>query len=164
MLNFLYKHTALRSSFGIINLAIVGGQPKVMNLKQSLEVFIKHREEVIVRRSRFQLRKAEARAHILEGFRTILASLDEVIAIIRACNSREEARGRLKERFGLSDEQSQAVLNMQLGQLTQLDRLKIDTEYAELLKDIERLRGILEDVRKVRQIIKQDMTRIKKGI
>ncbi|MBV9868336.1 MAG: DNA gyrase subunit A [Abitibacteriaceae bacterium] len=162
VLNLLYKHTALRSSFGIINLALVDGQPKVLNLKQSLEAFIGHRQTVITRRSRFQLAKAEARAHILEGFRTILASLDEVIALIRASNSREEARNRLKERFGLSDEQSQAVLSMQLGQLTQLDRLKIDTEYAELIKDIERLRGIIEDVRKVRQIIKQDMARIKK--
>ncbi len=162
VLNLLYKHTALRSSFGIINLSVLDGQPRVLNFKQSLEAFIGHREKVITRRSAFQLKKAEARAHILEGFRTILASLDEVIALIRASNSREEARNRLKERFTLSDEQSQAVLNMQLGALTQLDRLKIDNEYADLLKDIERLRGILEDVRKVRGIIRQDMTRIKK--
>lgn len=162
VLNYLYKHTALRTSFGVINLALLDGQPKVMSLKESLQAFIAHREVVITRRSRFQLNKAEARAHILEGFRIILASLDEVIALIRASESREHARGRLKERFNLSDEQANAVLSMQLGQLTQLDRLRIDNEYAELLKEIERLRGILEDVRKVRQIIKQDMVRIKK--
>ena len=171
VLNFLYKHTALRTNFGIINLALVGGQPKVLSLKESLEAFIGHREEVITRRSRFQLRKAEARAHILEGLRAILASIDEVIALIRSSKSREDARNRLTnegvprkgaENAVLSEAQANAVLSMQLGQLTQLDQLKIDDEYADLLKDIERLKGILESALKVRQIIKQDMVRIKK--
>jgi len=179
VLNTLYKHTALRTSFGVINLSIVDGQPKVLTLKESLEAFIKHRQDVITRRSRFQLTKAEARAHILEGLRAILASIDDVIALIRSSQSREEARTRLmndgvpaRDEQGnaypdnrmvtLSELQANAVLSMQLGQLTQLDQLKIENEYADLLKEIERLRGILEDVRKVLQIVKNDMARIKK--
>lgn len=177
VLNFLYKHTLLRTSFGVNCLAIVDGQPKVLNFRDCLEVFIKHREEVITRRSAFQLAKAEARAHILEGFRAILASIDDVIALIRSSKSREEARNRLMNdgvparveagaapngMVTLSELQANAVLNMQLGQLTQLDQMKIENEFADLLKDIERLRGVLEDVRKVRAIIKNDMARIKK--
>jgi DNA gyrase subunit A len=177
VLNFLYKHTLLRTSFGVINLSLVDGQPRVLTLKESLEAFIKHRETVITRRSHFQLAKAEARAHILEGFRAILASIDDVIALIRSSQSREQARQRLMNEgvparssagaqpngvVTLTEIQANAVLNMQLGQLTQLDQMKIENEFADLLKDIERLRGILEDVRKVRAIIKADMTRIKK--
>ncbi|HEX8833088.1 MAG TPA: DNA gyrase subunit A, partial [Abditibacteriaceae bacterium] len=177
VLNSLYKHTALRTSFGVINLSVVDGQPLVLNLKQCLEYFVAHRENVIRRRSEFQLRKAEARAHILEGFRAILASIDDVIALIRASSSREDARNKLMnegvpsyldngtrrpDNVTLSELQANAVLDMRLGQLTQIDRMKIDEEYADLLKEIERLRGILEDVRKVRQIIRQDMARIKK--
>ena len=177
VLNLLYKHTLLRTSFVVINLAIVEGQPKVLTLKESLEAFIKHRQEVITRRSNFQLAKAEARAHILEGFRAILASIDDVIALIRSSKSREEARNRLMNEgvparteagaqpngmVTLSELQANAVLNMQLGQLTQLDQMKIENEFADLLKDIERLRGILQDEMKVRTIIKNDMVRIKK--
>ncbi len=177
VLNFLYKHTMLRTSFGVINLAIVEGQPKVLTLKESLEVFIGHREEVITRRSQFQLAKAEARAHILEGLRAILASIDDVIALIRSSSSREEARNRLMNEgvparteagakptgmVTLSELQANAVLSMQLGQLTQLDQMKIENEFADLLKDIERLSGILQDTRKVHAIIKADMARIKK--
>ncbi len=173
ILNYLYKHTALRTSFGIINLSVLHGQPLVLNLKQCLEAFIEHRKTVITRRSVFQLKKAEARAHILEGFRAILASIDDVIALIRGSSSREDARNRLMnegvpnserraEMVTLSEIQANAVLDMRLGQLTQLDRMKIDDEYADLIKEIERLKGILEDERKVRQIIKADMARIKK--
>jgi DNA gyrase subunit A len=177
VLNTLYKHTLLRTSFGVINLSVVDGQPMVLNFKQCLEYFIAHRENVIRRRSQFQLRKAEARAHILEGFRAILASIDDVIALIRSSQSREDARNRLMnegvpsyddkgnaraDRVMLSEIQANAVLDMRLGQLTQLDRMKIDDEYADLLKEIERLRGILESVAKIRQIIKADMVRIKK--
>jgi DNA gyrase subunit A len=177
VLNYLYKHTQLRSSFGVINLAIVDGQPRVLTLKESLEAFIGHREEVITRRSQFQLAKAEARAHILEGLRAILASIDDVIALIRSSSSREEARNRLMSEgvparteanakpngmVTLSELQANAVLSMQLGQLTQLDQMKIENEFSDLLKDIERLQGILQDNRKVRAIIKADMTRIKK--
>ncbi len=179
VLNFLYKHTALRQSFGVINLALVDGQPKVLPLKQMLEAFIKHREDVITRRSKFQLSKAEARAHILEGLRAILASIDDVIALIRASASREEARQKLMhegvpkyldgqtqrvqgEMVTLSELQANAVLDMRLGQLTQMDRTRIDDEYAGLQKDIERLRGILSDQKKVRAIIKADMARVKK--
>ena len=173
VLNLLYKHTALRTSFGVINLSVLDGQPRVLDLKQCLEAFIEHRQDVVTRRSRFQLKKAEARAHILEGLRAILASIDDVIALIRGSASREDARNKLinigvpnaerrAEMVTLSEIQANAVLDMRLGQLTQLDRMKIDDEYADLVKEIERLRGILEDVRKVRQIIKADMARIKK--
>jgi DNA gyrase subunit A len=176
ILNYLYKHTQLRQSFGIINLSLIKGQPKVLPLKPTLEAFIGHREEVITRRSAFQLKKAEARAHILEGFRAILASIDDVIALIRNSESREAARNRLinegvpkylegkkqREMVTLSEIQANAVLDMRLGQLTQIDRFKIDEEYDALQKEIERLRSILEDVKKVRAIIKADMARIKK--
>ena len=178
VLNFLYKHTALRTSFGMNMLAIVDGQPKVLTIKSILEAFVRHREDVITRRSKFQLRKAEARAHILEGLRAILASIDEVIALIRSSTSREDARNRLINEgvpayvdgvlasdgrmVTLSEIQANAVLDMRLGQLTQLDRMKIDDEYADLMKEIERLRGILESTQKVRGIIKADMVRIKK--
>ncbi len=178
VLNYLYKHTTLRTSFGINNLSIVDGQPRVLTLKQCLEYFIAHRQEVIRRRSKFQLTKAEARAHILEGLRAILASIDDVIALIRSSDSREHARTRLMNEgvpayhdgkkattgdlITLSELQANAVLDMRLGQLTQLDRMKIDDEYADLIKEIERLRGILESEAKVRQIIKNDMARIKK--
>ena len=178
VLNFLYKHTALRTSFGMNMLAIVDGSPKVLTIKSILEAFVRHREDVITRRSKFQLRKAEARAHILEGLRAILASIDEVIALIRSSTSREDARNRLINEgvpayvdgvlasdgrmVTLSEIQANAVLDMRLGQLTQLDRMKIDDEYADLMKEIERLRGILESTQKVRGIIKADMVRIKK--
>ena len=154
ILNSLYKHTQLRTSFGVINLSVVDGTPRVLNLKETLEFFIAHRQDVITRRSRFQLKKAEARAHILEGFRAILASIDDVIALIRGSESREDARHKLMnvgvpnaerraEMVTLSEIQANAVLDMRLGQLTQLDRMKIDDEYNELVKEIERLRGIL---------------------
>ena len=178
VLNFLYKHTALRSSFGVNTLALVEQQPKMLPLRRALEVFIGHREEVIVRRSKFQLSKAEARSHILEGFRAILASIDDVIALIRSSQSRDDARQKLindgvpayvdgvaasnGEMVTLSEIQANAVLDMRLGQLTQLDRMKIDDEFADLQKEIERLRGIIENPARVRQIIKQDMARIKK--
>ena len=178
VLNFLYKHTQLRASFGVNCLALVDGQPKLLPIKEVLKAFIKHRELVIRRRSTFQLSKAEARLHILEGFRAILASIDDVIALIRSSQSREEARNRLMTegvpayhdgvsdptgaRVFLSEIQANAVLDMRLGQLTQLDRLKIDDEYADLQKEIERLRGILNSNELVRGIIKADMARIKK--
>jgi DNA gyrase subunit A len=178
VLNFLYKHTQLRSSFGVNCLALVDGAPKLLPFKDVLTNFIRHREQVIVRRSQFQLKKAEARSHILEGFRAILASIDDVIALIRSSQSREDARTRLMnegvpayyegqpaangERVLLSEIQANAVLDMRLGQLTQLDRMKIDDEFADLQKEIERLRGILESNDKVRGLIKLDMARIKK--
>jgi DNA gyrase subunit A len=168
VLNTLYKHTALRTSFGVNCLAIVGGQPKILSLKNVLDEFIKHREDVIKRRSQFQLRKAEARAHILEGFRAILASIDDVIALIRSSQSREDARNRLMNEgvpayadgkktgnvVTLSEIQANAVLDMRLGQLTQLDRMKIDDEYAELIKEIERFAWHFGIGRKVRSSLK----------
>jgi len=162
ILNHLYKHTSLRQTFGIINLAIVDGAPRILTLKEMLEYFIKHRQDVITRRTKFQLKKAQARAHILEGFRIILKHLDDVVALIRASKNRDDARQGLRARYGLSDEQANAILNMQLGQLTQLDQQRIQDEYADLLKEIEMLEGILADPRRVLHLIKEDMRRIKR--
>ena len=162
VLNFLYKHTQMRQNFGVIMLALVDREPKVLTLKEMLQYFIEHRREVITRRTRFQLGKAKQRAHILEGFRIILRNLDETIAIIRNADNREEARKKLMERFELSNDQAQAILNMQLGQLTQLDQKKIKDEYEELLKTIEYLEGILADPRKVLHLIQEDMKNVKK--
>ncbi|MBI3923581.1 MAG: DNA gyrase subunit A, partial [Armatimonadetes bacterium] len=157
-----YKHTQMRQNFGVIMLALVNRQPRVLNLKEMLHYFVEHRQDVILRRTRFQLNKAQQRAHILEGFRIVLSNLDETITIIRGAANREDARRKLIERFALSDDQAQAILNMQLGQLTQLDQKKIQDEYEELLKAIEYLEGILADPRKVLHLIKEDMKRIKK--
>ncbi len=143
VLNNLYKHTPLQTGFGVITLAIVGGRPVVLPLVDVLEQFIEFRREVVRRRTEFELRKAEARAHILEGLRIALDHLDEVIALIRASKSPMEARDGLMTRFGLSQVQSQAILDMQLQRLTGLERQKILDELAELLRQIERLRAIL---------------------
>ncbi len=143
VLNNLYKHTPLQTTFGIITLAIVGGRPVVLPLVDLCETFLEFRREVVRRRTEFELRKAEARAHILEGLKIALDHLDEVIALIRASKSPVEAREGLMTRFGLSQVQSQAILDMQLQRLTGLERQKILDELAEILKQIERLRAIL---------------------
>src|SRR5213076_1569582 len=143
ILNNLYKHTPLQSSFGIIMLAIVGGRPKVMTLLEMIESFVDFRRDVVRRRTEFELRKAEARYHILEGLKIALDHLDAVIALIRGSRSVPEAREGLMTQFGLSQIQSQAILDMQLQRLTGLERQKILDEMAELLKTIERLRAIL---------------------
>jgi DNA gyrase subunit A len=143
VLNNLYKHTKLQTSYGITLLAIVGGRPKVLSLLDVVEHFIEFRREVVRRRIEFELRKAEARAHILEGLRIALDHLDAVIALIRGSKTPPEARAGLIERFGLSAIQAQAILDMQLQRLTGLERQKVLDELAELMKTIERLRGIL---------------------
>ena len=143
ILNNLYKHTALQQSFGVIMLAIVGGRPKVLNLAELVESFIDFRREVVVRRTQFELRKAEARYHILEGLKIALDQLDAVITLIRGSKTVPEAREGLITQFSLSLVQSQAILDMQLQRLTGLERQKILDEMAELLKTIERLRAIL---------------------
>jgi len=153
ILNNLYKHTQLQQSFGVIMLAIVGGRPKVLNLAELVESFIDFRREVVIRRTQFELRKAEARYHILEGLKIALDNLDAVIKLIRASKTVPEAREGLMAQFSLSQLQAQAILDMQLQRLTGLERQKILDEMAELLKTIERLRSILGSERLLMQLI-----------
>src|SRR5690349_20534863 len=161
VLNNLYKHTALQSSFGIIMLAIVGGRPKVLSLVELIETFIEFRREVVRRRTEFELRKAEARRHILEGLKIALDQIDAVIALIRAAKSPGEAREGLMARFALSPIQAQAILDMQLQRLTGLERQKILDELAELLQLIERLLAILSNEKLVSQIIVDELRAIR---
>src|SRR4051794_12344927 len=161
ILNNLYKHTPLQSSFGIIMLAIVGGRPKVLSLLELVESFIEFRREIVRRRTEFELRKAEARYHILEGLRIALDHLDQVISLIRAAKTVPEARDGLMVQFGLSQIQAQAILDMQLQRLTGLERQKILDELAELLKTIERLRAILASERLLMQIIVDELKEVR---
>jgi len=163
ILNQLYKMTQMQSSFGIILLAIVDNQPKVLNLKQILAHFIDHRKTVVVRRTRFDLRKAEERAHILEGILKALDHLDEVITTIRASQTPREARVRLMEGFALSEVQAQAILDMRLQKLTGLERQKVVEEYKELMELIEQLRAILASDHLVLEEIRQGLEAIKKA-
>jgi DNA gyrase subunit A len=157
ILNNLYKHTPLQSSFGIIMLAIVGGRPKVMSLLELIESFVEFRREIVRRRTEFDLRKAEARYHILEGLRIAIDHLDAVITLIRSAKTVPEARDGLMTQFSLSQIQAQAILDMQLQRLTGLERQKILDELAELLKTIERLRAILASERLLMQIIVDEL-------
>ena len=159
ILNRLYKHSQLEDTFGVIMLALVDNQPRVLNLKEVLNYYLDHQKDVIVRRTRFELRKAEERAHILEGYRIALDNIDEVIAIIRA--SYDNPKERLMERFGLSERQAVAILDMQLRRLSGLEREKIDAEYDELQATIARLKAILGDMNLVYEIIKDELIDIK---
>ncbi|QOY37394.1 DNA gyrase subunit A [Anaerobacillus isosaccharinicus] len=161
LLNNLYKQTAMQTSFGINLLALVDGQPKVLNLKECLEYYLEHQKVVIKRRTAFELRKAEARAHILEGLRIALDHLDAVIALIRASQTTDIARTGLMEQFSLSFEQAQAILEMRLQRLTGLERDKIENEYAELVARIAELKAILADEEKVLEIIRQELLEVK---
>ena len=161
LLNNLYKQTALQTTFGINLLALVDGQPKVLNLKQVLYHYLEHQKVVIRRRTEFDLRKAEARAHILEGLRIALDHLDAVISLIRASRTTEEARDGLMTNFELSYEQAQAILDMRLQRLTGLEREKIENEYAELLKKIAELKAILADESKILAVISEELNEIK---
>src|SRR3954468_14201682 len=161
ILNNLYKHTQLQLNFGIIMLAIVGGRPKVMTLLEMIESFVEFRREVVRRRTEFELRKAEARYHILEGLKIALDQLDAVITLIRGSKTPPEAREGLIAQFGLSQIQSQAILDMQLQRLTGLERQKILDELAELLKTIERLRAILASERLLMQIIVDELKAVR---
>lgn len=161
VLNNLYKHTAMQSNFGINMLAIVNNEPKILNLRDVLFYYLEHQVIVIRRRTEFELRKAEARAHILEGLRIALDHLDEVIALIRASQTTEAAREGLMKRFGLSHEQAQAILDMRLQRLTGLEREKIENEYQELLARIAELREILANEHLVLQIINDELQEIK---
>lgn len=163
VLNKLYKHSQMEDTFSIIMLALVNGEPKVLNLKQVLYHYVQHQKDVVTRRTQFDLNKAEARAHILEGLRIALDNLDEVIKLIRGSKTTQEAKEGLINRFNLSDLQAQAILDMRLQRLTGLERDKIEAEYAELLKKINRLREILSDERLLMNVIKQELTIIKEN-
>lgn len=162
ILNQLYKHTQLQDSFGIINLALVHNEPKILNLKEMLSYYLAHQKEVITRRTRFELAKAKDRAHILEGLKIALDHLDEVIKTIRESANGEVAKHALMEKFGLSERQSQAILDMRLQRLTGLERQKIEDEYIDVLETIDYLEGVLADERKVMEIIKEDLLTMKK--
>jgi DNA gyrase subunit A len=161
ILNNLYKHTQMETTFGIIMLALVNGQPRVLKLKEILKYFLQHRRDVVLRRTRFELKKAEERAHILEGLKIALDYLDEIIALIRRSRNPEEARVGLMSGYPLSEIQAQAILDMRLQRLTGLEREKIVREYTETLKEIERLRAILENDALVSQIIKDELLEIR---
>lgn len=161
VLNLLFKHTKMQDTFGIIMLALVNNEPKVLNIKEILNHYIQFQREVITRRTIFELNKAEARAHILDGLRIALDNIDEVISIIRGSKTGEIARKTLIERFGLSDKQAQAILEMRLRRLTGLERDKIEEEYAELMKYIEYLNSILNDEEKLFSVIKEELLEIK---
>ncbi|GAA0467634.1 DNA gyrase subunit A [Alkalibacillus silvisoli] len=161
VLNNLYKQTALQTSFGINMLALVGGQPKVLNLKQTLSHYLEHQKEVIIRRTQFELDKAEARAHILAGLRIALDHLDEVIELIRQSQTTDIARDGLMSRFGLSEKQAQAILDMRLQRLTGLEREKIENEYKEITDLITELKAILADEQKVLDIIREELLELK---
>ena len=162
VLNNLYKHTALQSSFGIIMLAIVGGRPQVLTLLDVIERFVEFRRDVVRRRTEFQLRKAEARAHVLEGLKIALDQLDAVIKLIRGAKNPPEARSGLMEHFSLSQIQAQAILDMQLQRLTGLERQKIVDELAELLKTIERLSAIIDSETLLMEIVVKELREIQK--
>jgi len=161
ILNNLYKHTQLQTTFGVIMLALVHNRPEVLNLKQILDAFVEHRREVVVRRTAFQLRKAEERAHILEGLKIALDHLDAVIQLIRRSQSPEVARTGLMRQFELTEIQANAILDMKLQRLTQLERNKLIEEYQELLKRMEYLRSVLGSEALVRKIIKEELQAIK---
>jgi DNA gyrase subunit A len=162
VLNNLYKHTTLQTTFGVIMLAIVEGRPVVLSLKQALQLFIDHRRNVILRRTRYDLERAQERAHILEGLKICLDHLDEVIKTIRGAADQDTAATQLETKFGLSERQAKAVLALTLGRLTRLERGKIDEEYEQVIKTIAYLENILASERKVRELIKEEMEEVVK--
>ena len=162
VLNQLFKHTQLQDSFSIIMLALHNGQPKVFNLKEMLTLYIDHQKEIIVRRTQYDLNKAEERAHILEGLKIALDNIDEIISIIRSSKTVPEAKERMTKRFGLSEVQATAITDMRLRSLTGLERDKIEEEYLSLIKDIEYYRSILHSELMVLNIIKDELLSIKK--
>ncbi|MDD3795170.1 MAG: DNA gyrase subunit A, partial [Lachnospiraceae bacterium] len=157
ILNQLYKHTQLQDTFGVIMLALINNKPKVMNLLEMLHHYIRHQEEVVTRRTRYDLNKAEERAHILEGLLIALDNIDEVIRIIRASRNTQLAKEGLMQRFGLSDAQSQAIVDMRLRALTGLEREKLEAEYAELMKKISELKAILADENLLLGVIRKEI-------
>jgi DNA gyrase subunit A len=162
IMNQLYKHTPMESTFGINTLAIVNGQPKVLNLQQVLSLFLTHRRDVTVRKTKFELRKAEEKAHILEGLKIALDNLDKIIKLIRASKTPEEAMNGLLSKFPLSEIQAKAILEMRLQRLTGLERDKIINDYNEIIKEIKRLKKILASPALVDDIIKEELLEVKK--
>jgi DNA gyrase subunit A len=161
VLNQLFKHTQMQTTFGSNMLALVGNRPMTLSLKDMIGYYIAHRQDVVVRRTRFELAEAEKRAHILEGFKIALDHIDEIVALIKAAADTEAARQGLVARFGLSEIQANAILDMRLARLTGLERKKIEDEYLELIQLIERLRAILDSPAQVLQIIKEDLAAVK---
>ena len=161
VLNQLYKHTQLQDTYGVIMLALVNNQPMILNLKQMLELYLKHQEEVVTRRTRFELNKAEERAHILQGLLIALDHIDEVISIIRSSKNVAEAKTRLMETFGLTEVQAQAIVDMRLRALTGLEREKIENEYNELMKRIGELKAILADEKLLLGVIREEIKLIR---
>ncbi|MFV0348319.1 MAG: DNA gyrase subunit A [Halodesulfovibrio sp.] len=161
VINALYKFTPLESSFGINMLAVVGNRPQTLTLKSALSYFLEHRREVIIRRTRYDLRKAEARAHILEGLRIALDNIDEVVRIIRASKTPQDAKTGLMDRFNLSEIQSQAILDMRLQRLTNLEHEKLIEEYTELLKQIEWFKSILENREVLQGVVRDELTQLR---
>ncbi|SHN32998.1 DNA gyrase subunit A [Gracilibacillus kekensis] len=161
VLNNLYKQTSLQTSFGINMLALVDGQPKVLNLKQCLEYYLAHQKEIITRRTQYELNKAEARAHILEGLRIALDHIDEIITLIRGSQTTEIAREGLMNQFKLSEKQAQAILDMRLQRLTGLERDKIEEEYNQIMELIDELKAILANEEKILEIIREELLEIK---
>ena len=157
VLNLLYKHTQLQDTFGVIMLALVNNQPKVLNLLDMLNYYLMHQKEVVTRRTKYDLNKAEERAHLLEGLLIALDHIDEVISIIRGSKTTPEAKEKLMNRFGLSDAQAQAIVDMRLRALTGLEREKIENEYKELVARIAELKAILADEKKLLDIIKEEI-------
>ncbi|WP_145101944.1 DNA gyrase subunit A [Sporomusa sp. KB1] len=162
VLNQLYKHTQMQDTFGVNMLALVKGHPKVLNLQEVLQYYLEHQKEVIIRRTKFELDKARARAHILEGLKIALDHLDAVISTIRQSQTPEIAKNALMDKFSLSEKQSQAILDMRLQRLTGLERAKIENEYKDILETIEWLEGVLSDEGKVMNIIKEELLDVKK--
>ena len=162
VLQKLYKHTQLQTGFGVINLALVDGVPHVLSLKEIIAHYIEHQKDVVTRRTRYELRKAEERAHILQGYIIALDNIDEVIQIIRNSRDDNEARAKLMERFGLSEPQTNAILEMRLRRLTGLERDKIETELADLMDKIAEYKKILSDVHEVERVIKEELEETKR--
>ena len=157
ILNQLYKHTQLQDTFGVIMIALVNNEPKVLNLYQMLDYYLSHQKDVVTRRTKYDLNKAEERAHILQGLLIALDNIDEVISIIRGSKNAGEAKEKLSERFGLSDVQSQAIVDMRLRALTGLEREKLESEYADLMKKIQELKEILADENKLLGVIREEI-------
>jgi len=162
ILNQLFKHTQLETTFGIINLALLDGRPKVLNLKQLLTAFVEHREDIIRKRTQFDLDQAQKRAHILEGLKIALKYIDQIIKTIKTSKNTADAKVNLVKKFDLSENQAQAILEMQLQRLTALERDKLDAEYLDLIKKIELYKSILGSEKKVLEIIKEEMSQFKK--
>ena len=161
VLNMLYKYTQMQSTFSVNNIALVEGRPRLLNLKQLIKCYVKHRHDVIVRRAQFELRQAEKRAHILEGLIKALDFIDEVISIIRSSQTVEESKLRLAERFGFSDLQTTAIVEMKLRQLANMERAKLENEYAELLARIKELKALLESYDLQMGVIKDELAKLK---